>query len=318
MAGLKLGMRYMEVVEGRNDYKLSNTRLTNWTDMPIVLDPKSNTCTVASYGLVTNHGTNNITRSISPVTVTASTSSSTGYRTVDADPDTYWTANGQGQWIQYDLGQTRNLYAVTIKWRHGSTRQYYFDLQTASSPTGRWTTVFSGASQGVTDDFEEYDFQTQNARTIRIVGHGNSVDDTMQVVEFDVDLKDRFAMVKSKSDDGNVAQNTLDGDLTTRWSAQGEGQWIQYDLLKPKTLNAVSLAWYLGNTRTSSFDIQTSDHPMGPWTTVYSGLSSGTTLQLEDHTFTPVSARFIRVTGYGNSQDTWNGITEIFIDTGTN
>ena len=123
-------------------------------------------------------------------------------------------------------------------------------------------------------------------------------------------------MVKTKSDDGNVAQNTLDGDLETRWSAQGEGQWIQYDLIKPKILNAVSLAWHLGNTRTYSFDIKTSDHPMGPWATVYSGSSSGTTLQLEEYIFAPVSTRFIRVTGYGNSKDSWNGITEIYIDTG--
>ena len=55
---------------------------------------------------------------------------------------------------------------------------------------------------------------------------------------------------------------------------------------------------------------------MGPWTTVHAGSSSGTTLQLEEYEFTPVTARFIRVTGHGNSQDSWNNITEIFINTG--
>ena len=207
--------------------------------------------------------------------------------------------------------------SVSIKWLDGATRRYFFDIQTSNSFTGPWTTVFSGASQGVTDEFEEYDFKTQNARYIRVTGHGNSIDNTMQIVDIDVDLKDRFAMVKSKSNAGNhVAQNTLDGNLNTRWAGEGDGQWIQYDLLKPKMINAVSLAWHGGNTTVSSFDIMTSNHPMGPWTTVYSGSSSGTTLQLEEYEFTPVTGRFIRIKGHGNSQDSWNNITEVFINTG--
>ena len=320
MGGRKLGMRYMEHVDGRNNYSLSNTTVTNWTDQPVDLaaDPNSSSCNVASYGPVTDNGTGNTVSSISPVTVTASASTSTMYNTVDGNAGTHWTADGDGQWIQYDLGQTRNLYAVSIKWLSGSARRYFFDIQTSNSTTGPWETVFSGASQGVTDDFEEYDFKTQNARYIRVTGHGNSVDGTIQIVDLEVDLKDRFAMVKTKSDAGAsyVAQNTVDGNLSTRWATDGEGQWIQYDLLKTKTINAVWLAWHGGNTRTSSFDIMTSDHPMGPWTTVYTGSSSGTTLELEEYEFTPVSARFVRVTGHGNSQDSWNNITEIFINTG--
>src|SRR5690348_14520945 len=43
--------------------------------------------------------------------------------------------------------------------------------------------------------------------------------------------------VSASTDDGNIPQNTLDNNLATRWSAQGDGQWIQYDLGTLATLN---------------------------------------------------------------------------------
>jgi len=38
------------------------------------------------------------------------------------------------------------------------------------------------------------------------------------------------ASVVASANDGNLPQNTLDNSLATRWSAQGDGQWIRYDL----------------------------------------------------------------------------------------
>src|SRR5881394_2670853 len=37
-------------------------------------------------------------------------------------------------------------------------------------------------------------------------------------------------LVTASADDGNVAANSLDNNLATRWSAQGDGQWIFFDL----------------------------------------------------------------------------------------
>src|SRR6058998_2806789 len=64
--------------------------------------------------------------------------------------------------------------------------------------------------------------------------------------------------VLASADDGNVAANTLDGSLSTRWAASGDGQWILFDLGSSQTVGAVSIAWYKGDQRSSSFDIQTS------------------------------------------------------------
>ena len=49
------------------------------------------------------------------------------------------------------------------------------------------------------------------------------------------------------------------------------------------------------------------------WTGIYTGVSSGTTLDLESHAFANQQARYLRIVGYGNSDNDWNSITEIQI-----
>jgi poly(beta-D-mannuronate) lyase len=117
------------------------------------------------------------------------------------------------------------------------------------------------------------------------------------------------ASVTASADDGNVPANTVDGSLATRWSANGDGQWIRYDLGSSKTISYVKVAFYSGDVRTSTFDVQTS--PDGTtWTTRGSFTSSGTSLALETFDFTDVSARYVRLFGHGNSVNLWNSYTE--------
>src|SRR5436190_7888735 len=56
-----------------------------------------------------------------------------------------------------------------------------------------------------------------------------------------------IASTIASADDGNVPANSLDGNLATRWSAQGDGQWIQFDLGATQTVGAVKIAWYSGD-----------------------------------------------------------------------
>jgi uncharacterized repeat protein (TIGR02543 family) len=118
--------------------------------------------------------------------------------------------------------------------------------------------------------------------------------------------------VTASADDGNVPENTLDNDLNTRWSADGDGQWIQYDLGSSYTIAYVSIAWYKGNERSYSFDIQVSNDAVN-WTQVFSGSSSGTTLQQENFDFTDTPGRYVRYVGHMNSYNTWNSVTEVDI-----
>lgn len=116
----------------------------------------------------------------------------------------------------------------------------------------------------------------------------------------------------SASDGTNVPADTLDDNLDTRWSAQGDGQWIRYDLGSTKTVRYLRAAWYRGNLRTARFDLQVSTSGTS-WTTVFSGTSSGTSLQQETYSFAARSARYVRIVGHGNSENDWNSITEVDI-----
>src|SRR5687768_1534816 len=75
---------------------------------------------------------------------------------------------------------------------------------------------------------------------------------------------------------GNPPANTLDAELRTMWSADGNGQWITFDLGTAKRIRLVQIATYRGNERKAQLDIQVSSNRTA-WATVYSGQSSGTT-----------------------------------------
>src|SRR5262245_47051586 len=102
------------------------------------------------------------------------------------------------------------------------------------------------------------------------------------------------ASATASADDGNVAANAVDGSLSTRWSAQGDGQWLRLDLGSVKQIGGISVAWYQGNQRRSFFELQTSSNGT-TWTTVFDGQSSGTTAALEAYPVTTTSGRYVRL-----------------------
>jgi poly(beta-D-mannuronate) lyase len=116
--------------------------------------------------------------------------------------------------------------------------------------------------------------------------------------------------VSASGDDGNVPANTLDNNLSTRWSDEGDGAWIQYDLGSAQTVGSVSIAWHKGNTRKDTFDVQLSEDGSS-WTTVLARkTTSGTTLEPQKFDFPDGSARYLRVVGHGNTTNNWTSITE--------
>ncbi|OQP57431.1 cellulase family glycosylhydrolase [Niastella populi] len=122
--------------------------------------------------------------------------------------------------------------------------------------------------------------------------------------------------VTASSNDGNVPTNVLDNNLNTRWSASGDGQWIRFCLNTATTVSGVQIAFYQGNARTSSFDIQTSVDGQSFVTAASNVVSSGTSLNLETFSFSPRNARYVRIVGHGNSVNAWNSYTEVKIQTG--
>lgn len=109
---------------------------------------------------------------------------------------------------------------------------------------------------------------------------------------------------------GYVPANTVDGNLGTRWAAHGDGVWIQYDLSATQTVSYVKLAWYAGNVRTYTFDVQLATSPSGPWTTVVNRATNAANTALQKVDFADTPARYVRVVGHLSSVDSYTNITE--------
>jgi hypothetical protein len=119
------------------------------------------------------------------------------------------------------------------------------------------------------------------------------------------------AGVTASTNDGNVPANTVDNNLGTRWSGNGDGAWIQYDLGTVQTVSHVRIAVYNGNGRQNRFDILTSTNG-STWTpAITGGLTSGTTTLEETHDFDDASARYVRYVGHGSTVGTFNSVTEV-------
>lgn len=119
--------------------------------------------------------------------------------------------------------------------------------------------------------------------------------------------------VHASNHDGNVPENTLVDDLGTRWSAQGIGEWIQFDLGAAKEVGYIGVAFHSGDIRTSIVDVELSLDG-NSWNKVVDRFeSSGTSLNLEAIDFVDQEARYVRLIGYGNTVNQWNSITAVHV-----
>ena len=117
--------------------------------------------------------------------------------------------------------------------------------------------------------------------------------------------------VTASTNDGNLPANTVDNLLSTRWSGNGDGQWIRYDLGGVRRVSHVSIAVYNGNSRQNRFDLQVSSDGT-TWTSVLTGgLTSGTTTLEEPYDFADVDARYVRYVGHMSTTGTFNSLTEV-------
>ena len=117
----------------------------------------------------------------------------------------------------------------------------------------------------------------------------------------------------SSMDSDNVPLNTRDDDLGSKWVAKGDEEWIKFDMQQTKTVDNVEIAFYNGDITSTSIDIQISTDDVN-WTNLFSGYSSGSSLDLETFDFTNTDGRYIRIVGHGTSYSDWNIFTEIKIN----
>ncbi len=121
-----------------------------------------------------------------------------------------------------------------------------------------------------------------------------------------------LAAVNASTAGANPPVNTLDGDLETSWSGEGE-QWISFDLGAARKLTGIGIAWRAGDKRRYRYSVAVSPDNSA-WKSVYSGESTGRTNDIETALFPASVGRYVRIDGQGNNLNRWNNITEtIFI-----
>lgn len=116
--------------------------------------------------------------------------------------------------------------------------------------------------------------------------------------------------ITASGDDGNIPENTWDNNLNSRWSAEGDGQWIIHELDSVYLIGSVDIAFHKGTERITFFDLSISEDG-ADWILVYNGNSSGLTTDFEHFGFDPVEGKYVKLTGHKNSENDWNSITEI-------
>lgn len=106
----------------------------------------------------------------------------------------------------------------------------------------------------------------------------------------------------------NVAQNTLDGDYSTKWAGQANAA-LTWDLGEEKELGFILLSFQNGSKRTQKFKIEVSADGK-TWTETFQGSSSGKTEMDEAFTLNQQKGRYVRFTNYGNSAGSdWVSLT---------
>ena len=129
-----------------------------------------------------------------------------------------------------------------------------------------------------------------------------------------VEITPSAGSVTASTSDSNVAANAVDNSYTTRWSGDGDGASLQLDLGSSQTVSHLKVAVYKGDERRNDFELQLWNGTA--WTTVFDGLSSGTTTGLQTFDFTDQAASKVRYVGHGyqvnaGGTGTWNSVTEL-------
>jgi hypothetical protein len=110
----------------------------------------------------------------------------------------------------------------------------------------------------------------------------------------------------------NNPSNTLDGNLNSRWTAQGDGQFITYDLGRVQLVQSVDFAFYQPTTiRTNWFDLQLSVDGVA-WRQIITN-KAATNAALANFDFTDWPARYVRFVGHTNSANDFNSLVETVI-----
>jgi len=228
-------------------------------------------------------------------------------------PFTQWTAS-EGAYVT-DGAQSITADGVTIENFNPATRCYKLDKMPEKLECKADSAKYEVSYKDAEDGSAKFAI-LKNKNTGKVISYMIEEKEAVPVyVAPDITGLEEAAIssVVATADDGNAAENTIDKDMVSRWSAENK-QSITLTLENEEELKGLAIAFYSGNQRSAYFNILLSEDGEN-WETVSLCQSSGLTLDFEYFLFdTAKKAKYIRLDCRGNNSSAsykWNSITEI-------
>jgi aryl-phospho-beta-D-glucosidase BglC (GH1 family) len=229
---------------------------------------------------------------------------------IDGNISTRWSnglAQTNGQWYQVDMGQNQSINRVFID-AGTSTSDYPRGYQVQVSTDGtNFTTVAIGTGSSAQIIV---DFPSQVARYVKIVQTGSSTS-WWSIAELNIygelaNSRTGWLASASATEPGGSAGNSLDGNISTRWStgaAQASGQWFEVDNGSSQWFNQIVMdSGTNTNDYARKFIVQVSNDNIN-WTQVATDEGTGPVIRVN---FPIVQYRYIKVTLKGSSTSWWS------------
>ena len=227
-------------------------------------------------------------------------------------------ADGANDYVEYTFPNVpAGTYDISLAYK-GHPNRGILNLKINGTQIGTTLDQYAAASTYTSRTFGSVTFASSGSHTIRLTCTGKNAAagdftlsaDTLTVTPKVAKFSVAAGAVTASGNAGSyVPGNTVDGSLSTRWAANGVGQWIRYDLGAGKTVSSIKAAFHVGDTRDYYFDVQTSTDGT-TWTTVLDNASSARNTALQTFDFPDTFARYVRLVCNGSSYDTYNNITE--------
>ena len=130
-----------------------------------------------------------------------------------------------------------------------------------------------------------------------------------------VKLQITGAFDQGEYDEDHKPTNVLDNDFSpeSRWSAEGQGKWLMFDLGMPAVINNLEIAFYKGDARQAFYEVETSTDSEQWVKVLESGTSSGNTLGMQTIEIAKTDGRYVRIIGNGTTQNAWSAYTEVAV-----
>jgi poly(beta-D-mannuronate) lyase len=108
--------------------------------------------------------------------------------TIDGDTTSKsrWSSLGTQQQLIFDLGDVKSVGSLKVKWHQGAERQANFSVDTSTDQSTWQTVLTESTSSGKHSGFEQVDLIPSDARYVKLVGMGNSINDWNSIVEVQV------------------------------------------------------------------------------------------------------------------------------------